>query len=211
MADNAQPSKNPADDGSLTGAFRSILGKFLQNTDDMLPAKVIAVSADRTRVTVQPIIKVVSTSGQQISRAQIASVPIMQLGAGGFLLSFPIKPNDLGWIKASDRDISLFLQSFTDSPPNTARKHTFEDGVFIPSVMTGYTINSEDAANAVLQSLDGSIRISLFPDKIKITSPLVEIDGELVVTGNVTGNSISLDTHVHSGVQPGGGDTGGPV
>lgn len=36
------------------------------------------------------------------------------------------------------------------------------------------------------------------------------VQGSLTTTGDVTAAGISLDTHTHSGVQPGGGNTGGP-
>lgn len=38
----------------------------------------------------------------------------------------------------------------------------------------------------------------------------VDLIGPMQVQQNVTGNGISLDSHTHSGVQPGGGNTGGP-
>ena len=34
------------------------------------------------------------------------------------------------------------------------------------------------------------------------------LDGALAATGEVTGNGIPLSTHIHPGVEPGGGDTG---
>ena len=52
---------------------------------------------------------------------------------------------------------------------------------------------------------------------ITLTAPTINLDGNvavsgsLVATGNVTGAAISLDSHVHTGVQTGGGNTGGPV
>lgn len=39
----------------------------------------------------------------------------------------------------------------------------------------------------------------------------VRITGDLIVSGDVTGNGTSLHTHKHSGVQTGGGQTGAPV
>lgn len=39
----------------------------------------------------------------------------------------------------------------------------------------------------------------------------VTINGTLTTTGNINGNGVSLNTHTHSGVQPGGGNTGGPT
>jgi len=39
----------------------------------------------------------------------------------------------------------------------------------------------------------------------------VTINGTLVVTGDVTANGISLEHHIHGGVQTGSGNTGAPV
>ena len=36
------------------------------------------------------------------------------------------------------------------------------------------------------------------------------VSGSLTTTGDVIANSISLDNHTHSGVEPGAGNTGGP-
>ena len=151
--DYAPPSIDPADEDSLPGVFRSVLQKFLQQTDDMLPAVVIAYDRATNRATVQPHIMLGTTDGRKISRAQIASVPVLNLGAGGFVLSFPVKPGDLGWIKASDRDISLYLQGGAKEEwPNTKRLHSFEDGLFIPDALKGFTVVAEDAERVVLQT-----------------------------------------------------------
>ena len=116
------------------------------------------------------------------------------------MLNFNLKAGNLGWVLASDRDISLFLQSYSQTPPNTARMFSFSDGLFIPDVMKGYTINAEDAENAVFSTVDGTIRIAISTTGVKITAPTVTITGALeaengiTVTGgggtpfNVTGN-----------------------
>lgn len=173
MNDNAPPSIDPADSDGFLGAMRLILRKFTQGLDDMLPARVVAFNGDRNnpRVTVQPMVSLITTDKRTVGRAQIAQVPVLQIGAGGFLLSFPIKPGDLGWIKASDRDISLFLQNYAAGPPNTERLHTFEDAVFIPDVMRGYSIAGEDAANVVLQTNDGTVKVSLGASTLKMITP----------------------------------------
>jgi hypothetical protein len=163
------PSIDPADEDSLTGAFRFILNKMLQSVDGMLPARVIAYDRIANRARVQPLIALVTTGGDKISRAQIASVPVLQLGGGGSFLSFNLVEGDLGWILANDRDISIFLQSYEESTPNTNRKNQFSDSLFMPDIMKGYTINSEDDANAVLSSIDGKVRIALWPDRVKTT------------------------------------------
>lgn len=47
--------------------------------------------------------------------------------------------------------------------------------------------------------------------KVVMVTPLVEISGDVHVTGDVLAGTISLKTHVHSGVQGGPSNTGGPV
>lgn len=128
-------------------------------------------------------------------------------------MRFPLRTGDLGWIKANDRDISLFKSTYANSAPNTQRKHSFEDAVFIPDTMLrGFTIAEEDTENAVLQNEDGSVRIAIFPDKVKITAPAVLIDTPVTtMTGDAVIGGISFLNHVHGGVVPGGGDTGIPV
>lgn len=225
MADDYNPpSINPADEDSLTGALRLVLGKAIQQLDDCLPAIVIAYDRAKNRATVQPQVMMGTTSGEKVSRAQVAEVPVLNIGGGGFVLSFPIKPGDLGWIKASDRDISLFLQGLAEEWPNTRRMHSFEDGFFIPDVMRQWTLQEVDQERAVLQSTDGVTRIALGPETVEITTtglvkvdaPNVQMTGDLQVDGSinadggVTGAGIVLETHTHGGVEPGAGDTGGP-
>jgi len=201
----APPSIDPADEDSLVGAFRSILGKTLQSLDDCLPCVVVAVEG-RSRVTVRPQIMMGATDGAKVSRAQIPSVPVLNIGAGGFLLSFPILPGDLGWLKATDRDISLFLQDLSEEWPNTRRTHSFQDGFFIPDAMRQWTLAGEDAGRVVLQSVDGSTRVALGAGVVKITATAVEI-----VSDTLTHNGVNVGSdHVHGDVQPGAGNTGPP-
>jgi hypothetical protein len=185
------PSIDPADEDSLTGAFRFILGKMLQDVNGMLPARVISYDRTMNRAQVQPMIAVLTTDNSQISRAPIASVPVLNLGGGGILLNFKISAGDLGWILANDRDISLFLQSYDESKPNTLRKNSFSDSLFIPHIMTGYN-TVDDGELLSIQNLDGTVRIGVLADKIKITAPLgLEVDGPIAATGgiSVTGGS----------------------
>ena len=181
---SAPPSHNPADKGSMPGMMAFVLKKFLQNVDDMLPGIVIAYDRASNRATVQPLIAMVTTDDIQKNRDQVASIPVFQFGGGNCMLSFNLNPGDLGWIKASDRDISLFLKGYKNSPPNTERLHNFSDSLFFPDIMRNYTINAEDEGNAVLQTTDGTVRVAIWPDKIKMTAPEVLADTPIfTVTG----------------------------
>lgn len=156
------PSRNPTIDGRLRTVLRFAFRKLVQGgLDDMLPAQVVAYDRAANMASVQPLISIVTTLNTIINRSQVARIPVLQIGGGGFMLNFPIKPGDLGWIKANDRDISLFTQLWQMVRPNTQRMHSFEDAIFIPSILTGFTIESPDAANVTLQAIDGSTRLSM--------------------------------------------------
>lgn len=227
---NAPPSHDAASEDVLAGSFIEAYKKFLQSTDNMLPARIINYDRTTNRAHVQPMIMVLTTTGERVQRQGTFGVPVYQMGGGGFFMSFNLVAGNLGWIKASDRDMSLFLQSYNESEPNTKRLHSFSDSVFFPDIMKDYTIAGEDAGNMVIQNADASVKISLWPAKIKIKAPVVEIDSPttsisgavtiastLTVTGQIESSadvkvgSILLSTHKHLGVMAGGDTSGLPT
>lgn len=217
---HANPSRDPANDDSLLGFARQVLDKFLQGVDDMLPARVVSYDRATNRATVVPMVKLLTTDNRQIGRAQVASVPVLQLGGGGFVLSVNLTPGDLGWIKANDRDISLVLQAYRDNAPNTLRKHSFQDAVFIPDAMRGIVTAGEDAGNMVLQSLSGAVRVAIWSDRVKLSAGALSVTvgptsidfaGVVNMPDGATIGGIPFGTHKHTGVQSGGSSTGGPT
>lgn len=187
------PSKPPTIDGNLGGAFAFIFQKLLQQTDGQLPAQVISYNRATNRAKVQPLISIVSTGGKRIGRAPIAAVPVLAIGGGNFFINFPLGPGDTGWIEASDRDISLFLQSAQMSPPNDTRIHSFENGRFVPDVFDKYTF-SPDADSMVISSLDGATRIVMSAGKITLIADEVAINSTTFNVTNSGAMTINTDT-----------------
>ena len=112
---NNNPSIDPADNDSLVGSITFAFKKLLQQVNGMLPAQVIAYDRTTNRVQVQILITILTTDGSQVPRPQVASLPVLIMGGGGFTISFPIKEGDFGWVLANDRDISLFLQNYSQT------------------------------------------------------------------------------------------------
>lgn len=166
--DQVIPSKDPANDDSLPGVLRQAFKKMIQNIDGQLPAQVISYDRQSNRATVQPLITRLTTAGEPHDRGTFSTLPVLAIGGGGFYLNFPLKPGDRGWIEASDRDISLFLQGDEMAQPNTLRMHNFSDGRFIPDVMGSYTFDGEDEGRAVLASLDGTVKITLSDEEVRV-------------------------------------------
>ncbi len=229
MSDNQNPSlqDDPATVGSVAGMVRFAFRKLMQSTDGMLPCKVLSVTTDRNYVRVQPQIMVLGTNDLTQSRAEIDSVPVLTMGAGSYVISFPIKEGDFGWIIANDRHISLYLNGNKESQPNTNRLKDFADSIFIPDKARQWTLDGADADKLVIQSLDGTAKITIGTDqitlkhgtKIELDAPTVHITHDLTAEGTINGKtdvvggsgSISLKGHKHTGVTTGGGTSGGPT
>lgn len=187
-------SRNNNDNDLLTGAFNVMFNHINKKMQNSLPVKVTKVSDDRKFVDVQPQILVVDSEGGTIIRGEIKGIPVVTSGAGNFLISFNITAGDLGWIEASDRDISLFKQAYDQSKPNTKRMHNFSDSRFVPDIMTGFTIDEEDDGALVIQNKAGNIKIALDENEIRIKKDDITIV--------LSGNSVT-------GIAPGGFDLNG--
>lgn len=204
-------------DDSLTGAFRSLYNKILKDIENKLPVEVLEVNASRTKVTVRPLIDKVDKDDSRIQRQAIKGIHVFTAGAGNFLMSFPISVGDKGWIDAADRDISIFLQNYSSAPPPTRRMHDFNDSIFYPDIMTGFTIASEDAGAMVIQNKSGSVKIALDESGVRvkvgattITATGSEVDinapagvmingAQITPSGDViTANGNSIDNHYHT-------------
>lgn len=183
---NPSLQQDPALSGTLTGAFLFAIDKIVQGLSNRLPGQVIAYDRTTNRAQVQILVPLVTTDNIVVPRAQLLSIPVQIDGGGGIFISFPLQTGDLGWVEANDRDISLFLQTYNSTTPNTYRKWNFADAKFTPDVMKGYIINVEDSGAAVISTLDGTIRISVSETGVTITSPIVTIDGAISLSGGIT-------------------------
>lgn len=212
-----KPNTEQAIEGSLAGVQRETLTKWLRDeVDDMLPARVVSYNDATNRAVIQPLVMIGTTGGGKVSRAQVASVPVYRFGGGGFFMRFPIKPGDLGWLKANDRDTSLIFQAGGGEDwPNTKRLHSFSDAMFFPDTFKSWVIDGAHTDGAVWQSLDGTVVVALDAGKITLKAGASTItmtpSGVAIVSPSLTHNGINVGaTHTHSGVTVGAANTGAP-
>lgn len=229
---SSAPNLDQANDGDMSGVMKEVLSAWLrESVDDMLPARVVSYDDATNRAVVKPLVMIGTTDGQKIARAPLANIPVFRFGGGGFFIRFPIKSGDFGWIKATDRDLSLVMQrGGLEDWPNTLRLHSFSDGMFFPDTLKSWVIDGANAEAMVLQSMDGSVCISLHSGKARIEAPDIELIGNVSVVGDVSvvgnvgvvgnmgvdgsmqNNGVNIgSTHVHSGVDTGPNNTGGPL
>lgn len=221
MTEIQTPNEDSANDGSLAGALQEMLTAWLrESVDDMLPAEVVSYDEGSNRVTVRPLVMIGTTDGLKVPRPILVNVPVFRFGGGGFYMRFRLDPGDKGWIKSTDRDMSLIVQrGWQQDWPNTVRLHSFSDGVFFPDRVKDW--QSSDAEFAILSDSGTSFEMSPAEIKIKCGSSEIVINsgGVTINAPNVSINTPSMDnngtnigaTHVHGGVETGPSNTGGPI
>lgn len=225
MSQNPLLAQSSGEKKRLASALSLLLRRFDLNNNQMLPAEIVGYDRDTNVATVQPLIMWVDVNNGTHSRPELEQIPVLSLGGGNFHISFPFKAGDLGWIFAADRDISLYLQSLKETKPSTGRCHRFEDAIFIPDVMRQYSISGEDSEAMVIQSTDGTTRVSVRKDNIKLTAPTeivfdtplatftgdVVVDKTITVTTDAVVAGISVVGHGHISSAPGSRTGGGMI
>lgn len=184
------PSHNPADENTLDGLNNVLIDKISMGIQNVIPAIVQSYDKATNRAIVKPAITGVASQGQKISKEPYIDIPVLNLSGGGFVISFPIKQGDTGWLVACDRNISIFKQNLTESAPNDYRKHKFEDGFFIPD-----KINNTPSSNTnslLIQNSTGTIQFELTDTGVNITGD-TSIVGNLTVSTGATGSFVSKD------------------
>ena len=184
------PLHNPADENTLDGLNNVLIDKISMGIQNVIPAIVQSYDKATNRAIVKPAITGVASQGQKISKEPYIDIPVLNLSGGGFIISFPIKQGDTGWLVACDRNISIFKQNLTESAPNDYRKHKFEDGFFIPD-----KINNTPSSNTnslLIQNSTGTIQLELTDTGLNITGD-TSIVGNLTVSTGETGSFVSKD------------------
>ena len=193
-----------------------------------LPAKV--VSCDGHSATVQLMITQVMKGGETLALPPLVDVPVGFYRGGGFCVTVPVKAGDEGLVIFAERCIDGWYVSGQQSAPLDTRFHDYSDAFFLPQGSSQPNRIPDYSADSLsMQTDDGSTFIRIKPGKILIQGDIEHTgnrtqQGNSLVNGDhsVNGNSESSggtikhngkdigDTHTHSGVETGGGNTGAP-
>lgn len=183
-----------------------------------LPCIVKSVNLAQMTIYAQPTIQGVNydqnNNPTYVNLPLLGDVPIVFPSAGGIFLTLPIAIGDEVLVIIASRCIDAWWQLGGVQVPLEMRMHDLSDGFAIPGPKSlPNVISGISSTSAQLRTADGTAYIELTKTgAINLVSPVgVNITGNLVVSGEVTGNNIPLSTHTHSGVTSGGADTGPPV
>jgi phage baseplate assembly protein gpV len=159
-----------------------------------------------------------------MAHTTIYGVPFFRVQGGQNAVIVDPVAGDIGFALFADRDLSSVKATGAAANPGSARRFDMADGMYFGGLLNGTPVQ-------YLQFTSSGIN-AVSPSKITCTAPNIELDastqckvvspdielvgntkvtGNLQITGTTTGNGVNLNTHEHSGVQTGSGNSGPPI
>ena len=178
---------------------------------------VIEYDAATKRARIQPapnMVVLMGASDRSMARSPILDIPVHQQGTGGYLVHQQIDKGDAVLCVVSERSLDEWKQRWGeryDPMPEIlfdqqdAVALVWGDPEIAPAQEMGWIVQNADGDSYIwimgttVQMVSGSATFEVVNGRVNITAP-----------GGCWINGIRFSTHVHSGVQTGGGVTGGP-
>jgi Phage protein Gp138 N-terminal domain/GpV Apex motif len=202
----------------LTEALDTAIEGELSHVWTALPGIVTAFRPAQMVVDVQPAVQAQLSAADGtvswVSLPVLRDVPVVFPCAGGFAFTLPIGVGDEVLVVFSARCIDSWFQNSGVGVQAELRMHNLSDGFAIPGPRSlPRALPAISTTTAQLRTVDGTSYIELAPGGvINIKAPGgVHVTGAISATGDVSSGTVTLDTHVHTGVTTGGGSTGLPV
>ena len=177
-------------------------------------------------VTVKPLVCQVDGFGETLDPAELFRVPYARVQGGVAALVIDPVPGDIGLAVFAKSDCSGVAQMQSKPvQPGSFRKFSMSDGFYFGGFLNrAPQVYVEVKQDAIVINAQTDVTINA-PSKIRLDTPLVEITGQIVQTGesatgattrggltntggSITSNGVVLETHVHPGDS--GGVTGPP-
>lgn len=215
MSDNrAQQAK------LIRDSFREIM----KGVCTSIPGHVLAFNPLTQMAQVQVGIERIDINGASFTVPPIIDVPVCFPG-DDFAIEYQIDPGCEGQISFSQRCIDGWIQAGGVAANPIGRFHNMQDALFVPGFRSqpnvlpdfqnnGIRLRNRAGTQFAWLKNDGSIAVENGAGHIRIAaSGVVTINGAVIGTdGDVTtASGISLDMHVHSGVETGLDNTQEPV
>lgn len=230
-----KPNTTSSDYNSLLFSIWQQLAQI--NTSEL--ALVVAVNENAT-LDVKPLLRSLNPNDEAVEPAVIYNIPYLRLQAGGNAFKIMPQVGDMGLIGYCQRDISGVLAQKGLANPQSHRKFSNSDAVYICSVahLAKEPVRYLEINDSQM-TINGDVPLNITATQATVNAPTT-INGNTIINGNVSINgntsvdgtfsvtqdittdaevkaavdvkavAVSLLTHTHPGVMPGNGNTGAP-
>lgn len=189
-------------------------------------------------VDVTPLVNQLDGQGNPMPHSTIYNLPYSRLQGGSNAIIIDPQQGDIGIAVFASRDISKIKSTKTKGNPGSYRQYNFADGMYVGGMLNGtptqyvqfgvdgIKISSPTSVifEAPVVEIDAGTSCTVNTPTFTVNGATVlngtvsqtgagasHFTGSMTIDGNVTAQGTSLHTHVHGGVQTGGGNTGAPI
>lgn len=222
MADRREVTDDPVE------AMRVALQGFQAEIWTALPGIIESFDPVKMTVRVQPAVKarvfshddnpplpgavLEADNWWNVPLPLLVDVPVMFPGGGGFTMTFPVVAGDEALVVFSSRSIDNWWYQGGVQNQSVLALHDLSDGfAFVGVRSQPRVLTPAVSATAVaIRSDDNTVHIKIAAGEIEIIAPAIKLGTTLKKL--VTEDAVAIfNAHVHSGVQTGGGNSGGPT
>jgi len=189
--------------------LRRAIENKLDNLRVSMPGEIVSFDEKNQTATVQPLIKEY-VRGEWLLLPQLLDVPCVFPRAGGYCLTFPVKPKDECHIVFNDMCIDAWWQSGGEQTQLEIRRHDLSDATCYlgmtsePNAVKNYSITSvmlrNEDKDSYFEIVDNDKTINIVGGEkinIKAISDIsIETDANINITvsGNITINATGTTT-----------------
>ncbi|USA53879.1 hypothetical protein NDN13_01415 [Acinetobacter sp. C32I] len=191
-------------------AQRFFISQMLNDIQTVSLVKVVGVNAGGTApvgfVDVQPLVNQMTGDRKAVEHGVIYKIPYFRIQGGASAIIIDPKVGDIGMCGFCSRDISSVVATKKVANPGSYRKFDWSDGLYFGGFLNG-------APSQYIEFTDDGINI--VSSKVSFSGD-VEIEKTLTVKGvmksliDVFAKTVSLLTHITTGVQSGTSNSGPP-
>ena len=179
------------------------------------PVKIVAVHGGGVgpapTVDVQPLVKMMDIKGNSSSHGTVYGIPVYRNQAGKNVIINDPLVGDTGWLSVGDRDIQSFKNNGgKESNPGSSRRNSMSDGIYHAAICMQVTPNQYlhyiDGVGIDIVDCNGNV-IHMQSAGVNINGLIIDKHGNLTTPGGIqagtgTGDSVTLQFHIHPGTQP---------
>ena len=179
-------------------------------------------------VTCQPVILDTDTASVVLAQTPIYNVPFLRVQGGASALIIDPEIGDRGVALFAERDITAYKQTLQPGAPATQRQFSSADALYLGGFLNGAPTQyvrliprggGVDVFTPGAMNFSAGGAASITAASFDVHAPTVFHDtvaGTKAGAGNysfpnLAVNGVNLETHKHTGVQTGGGNSGGPT
>lgn len=191
-------SSAEGDTNAQTFLFQSLMAGTATSALVLVKAVYAGGPSAPCTVDVQPMVHQVDGAGNTVPHGIIHGLPCARIQGGGAGVIVDPVVGDIGAAIFASRDISAVKASRQPSQPGSMRRFDMADGMYFGTLLGG--------------AITDYVRVQAGAVAVKTTAVTIEATSVAITSDTLTHNGKDIGaTHRHSGVTPGGGETGVPV